>query len=121
MGDSYGVVKAAAVQAAPVVLDREATLARLETLVEEAAGRGARIVVLPEAFVPAYPASAVFGPVFGGFSDPAAGPAFQRLAANSVEVPSAATDQIGRAARKARAHVCVGVNEGYLRALGLHP
>jgi nitrilase len=111
VGDSYGVVKVAAVQAAPVVLDREATLARVESLVDEAAGRGARIVVLPEAFVPAYPASAIFGPVFGGFTDPAAGPAFRRLAANAVEVPSPATEQIGRAARKARAHVCIGVNE----------
>jgi len=111
LGDSYGVVKVAAVQAAPVVLDREATLARLETLVDEAAARGARIIVLPEAFVPAYPASAVFGPVFGGFSDPGAGPVFRRLAANSVEVPSAATDLIGRAARKAHAHLSVGVNE----------
>ncbi len=34
MGDTYGVVRVAAVQAAPVVLDREATLARVETLVE---------------------------------------------------------------------------------------
>jgi nitrilase len=49
--------------------------------------------------------------VFGGFTDPAAGPAFRRLAANAVEVPSAATEQLGRAARKAHAHVCVGVNE----------
>ena len=72
MGDSYGVVRVAAVQAAPVVLDREATLARVGSLVEEAAQRGARIIVLPEAFVPAYPASAIFGPVFGGFTDPAA-------------------------------------------------
>jgi nitrilase len=111
VGDRYGVVRVAAVQATPAVLDREATLGRVEALVEEAASRGARIVVLPEAFVPAYPASAVFGPVFGGFSDPAAGRAFRRLVANAVDVPSAATDRIGRAAKKARAHVCIGVNE----------
>ena len=41
---------------------------QLEGLVAEAADVGARLVVLPEAFVPAYPASPVFGPVFGGFS-----------------------------------------------------
>jgi nitrilase len=111
VGDAYGKVTVAAVQAAPAVLDRDATLARLDVLVQQAAERGARIVVLPEAFVPAYPASTVFGPVFGGFSDAAAGPAFRRLAANAVDVPGPATEAIGRAARKARAHVCVGVNE----------
>ncbi len=111
MGDAYGRVTVAAVQAAPAVLDREATLARLETLVQSAADRGARIVVLPEAFVPAYPTSQIFGPVFGGFSDPAAAAAFRRLAANAVEVPSAATELMGRAARKARAWLCVGANE----------
>ena len=111
MGETYGKVKVAAVQAAPMVLEREATLAKLASLVAAAADLGARIVLLPEAFVPAYPASAVFGPVFGGFFDPAAGPAFRRLFANAVDVPGPATEQIGRAARKAHAHVCVGVNE----------
>lgn len=111
MGDAYGKVTVAAVQAAPAVLDREASVLKLEALVQAAADRGARIVVLPEAFIPAYPASPVFGAVFGGFSDPAAGPAFRRFAANCVEVPGPVTDAAGRAARKARAWLCVGVNE----------
>ncbi|PYQ16844.1 MAG: nitrilase [Acidobacteria bacterium] len=111
MGDTYGRVTVAAVQAAPVVLDREATLAKLDSLVQTAADRGARVIVMPEAFVPAYPSSPVFGAVFGGFSDPAAGPAFRRLAANAVEVPSPATEAMARAARKSRAWLCVGVNE----------
>jgi predicted amidohydrolase len=85
----------AAVQAAPIVLGRDATLDKLERLCAEAAGRGARIVVFPEAFVSAYPASAVFG----AFSDPAAGPAFRRLVANAVDVPGPATERIGRVAR----------------------
>ena len=111
MPDHSPKLKVAAVQAAPVVLEREATLLKLAALAEKAADHGARIVVFPEAFVPAYPASQVFGPVFGGFTDKRAGPAFERLVRNSVEVPSAATEAIGRAARKARAHLCVGVNE----------
>lgn len=108
---SEGRVTVAAVQAAPVVLDREATLGKLESLVTEAADQGAGIIVLPEAFIPAYPASPVFGPVFGGFSDPAAGPVFRRFADNCVEVPSPATERIGKAARRAKAWLCVGVNE----------
>ena len=111
MGDAFPRVTAAVVQAAPVVLDRERTLDRLEALTAEAAGRGARLVVFPEAFVPAYPASPVFGPVFGGFFDPQAGPAFKRLVANAVDVPGAATERIGAVAKVHGLHLCVGVNE----------
>jgi nitrilase len=111
VGDLYGTVRAAAVQAAPAVLDREKGLERAEARIAEAADREARIIVLPESFIPAYPTSAVFGPVFGGFADPSAGAAFRRFSANAVEVPSEATGRLGRAARKARAHVCIGVTE----------
>lgn len=111
MADAYPKLTVAAVQAASAVLDREATLDKLAGLCERAAALGARLIVFPEAFVPAYPASEVFGPVFGGFSDRRAGPAFERLVANAVEVPGPATEAIGRAAKRSRAHLCVGVNE----------
>lgn len=111
MADVYPKLKVAAVQAAAVVLDREATLGKLAELSERAADHGARLIVFPEAFVPGYPASEVFGPVFGGFSDPRAGAAFERLVRNAVEVPGPSTEAIGRAAKRVRAHLSVGVNE----------
>jgi predicted amidohydrolase len=43
------------VQAAPVFLDREATIAKACGLTAEVAAAGARLVVFPEAFVPANP------------------------------------------------------------------
>ncbi len=46
-------VKVACVQAEPVILDREATIDKLERLAAEAAGNGAGLVVFPETFVPA--------------------------------------------------------------------
>ncbi len=111
MAQGYGTVRAAVVQAAPVVLDGEASLAKAEALIAAAADAGAGIVVLPESFIPAYPASSVFGAVFGAFSDAGAGRAFRRFAANAVEVPSKATERLGRAARSAHAYVCTGVTE----------
>ena len=48
--------KVAVVQYAPVVLDRAQTLRRALALVLEAASAGAKLVVLPESFVPCYPA-----------------------------------------------------------------
>jgi nitrilase len=111
VADAFPRVRVAVVQAAPAVLDRERSLDRLETLTAAAAAGGAQLVVFPEAFVPVYPASPVFGPVFGGFFDPAAGPAFRRLVAHAVDVPGSDTDRIGRAARAHGVYLCVGVNE----------
>ena len=95
----------AAVQAAPVFLDREATLARAETLIADAADRGAGLVVFPEAFVPGYP-DWVWRT--SAWSD---GDLARRLGEMSVEVPSAATRQLGAAAAEADVYLAIGVNE----------
>jgi nitrilase len=42
-------------QIAPVWLDRAATLAKVESYVEQAARQGCRLVVFGEALVPGYP------------------------------------------------------------------
>jgi nitrilase len=47
--------KIAAVQAAPVYFDRDATIAKACDLIAVAGGEGARLIVFPEAFIPAYP------------------------------------------------------------------
>jgi nitrilase len=47
--------KVAIVQKPPVLLDREATLARAVECLAEAAAAGARLVIFPEAYVPGYP------------------------------------------------------------------
>jgi nitrilase len=50
------MVRAALVQLPPVFLDRTATLDKAVGAIEDAARGGAQLVVLPEAFVPGYPA-----------------------------------------------------------------
>jgi nitrilase len=50
-------VRAAAVQAAPVFLDLEASLQKALGLIEKAAAEGARLIVFPEAFPPGRPGS----------------------------------------------------------------
>jgi predicted amidohydrolase len=49
------VVRVAAVQAAPVILDAEASVAKAVDLIGEAANLGADLAVFPEAFVSFYP------------------------------------------------------------------
>jgi aliphatic nitrilase len=101
-------VRLAAVQAAPVFLDRDATVAKAERLIAEAGANGAELVGFPETWIPCYPLW-IFGAT--GWDDPDAKRAFARLHANAVEVPSPAVDRLCRAARAAGAMVVMGINE----------
>src|SRR5439155_21418812 len=94
-------VIAAAVQATPVFLDREATVEKSVRLIAEAAANGAGLIVFPETFIPTYP-DWVWR---AGVWDEASGELYGRLLENAVEVPSPVTDTRGRAARRARAYL----------------
>jgi nitrilase len=103
-------IRVAVVQAAPVFFDREATVARIAELAAEAAGQGAQLILFPEAFIPAYPRGLSFGAVVG--SRTAAGrQLWARYWANSVAVPGPTTAALGQIARRAHAHLAVGVIE----------
>ena len=98
----------AAVQAAPVFLDREATVEKAVALIEEAANEGATLVAFPETWIPGYPSWIYHA---AKWDDPASKRAFAKLLANSVQVPSPATDALCAAAREAGVHVVVGIHE----------
>jgi len=100
------VVRAAAVQAAPVFLDKFATIEKACTLIQEAADNGARLIVFPESFIPTFPYWSNYHP-----EGPPWARTFTKLFKNSVEIPSPETEKLGEAARKAGAHVMMGLNE----------
>ena len=58
-------IKAAVVQAGPVLFDTPKTIAKLADRAREAAGLGADLVVFPEAFVGGYPKGSDFGARLG--------------------------------------------------------
>ena len=111
----FKTVRVAAVQATPVILDAEASVEKAVRLIGEAADDGAQLVVLPEAFVPLYPsgtwAKAAAG--FGGFDQ-----LWERLWANSVEVPGPLVEELAGACKKHRVHCAIGVNERELARPG---
>ena len=98
----------AAAQATPVFLNRKATLEKACDLIAEASQNGAKLVVFPEAFMPAYPDWVWLVP--GGRQD-LLNALYAELVENSVAIPDDTTEQLCRVARKTRTHVTIGVNE----------
>ena len=103
-------VRVACIQAEPVVLNREATLDKLERLAAEAAGGGAQLIVFPETFISVYPSS-VWAHALAGWAAPGAKEAFALLARESVEVPGPAADRIAETAKRHGVWIVTGVNE----------
>ncbi len=110
MTENNQQTKVAVVQAAPVLFDREATIEKACGLIEQAAVQGARLILFPEAFIPAYPRGLAFGTVVGSRS-PVGRRTWQRYWENTVEVPGPATRKLGDAAKKANVFLAIGVIE----------
>ena len=96
----------AAVQAAYVLMDLEATLDKTETLLKEAAGNGANLVAFPEAFLPGTPLWIDSVRIWDGD-----GPWYAMLVDQAVVVPGPATERLSQAARAAGVYLVIGVNE----------
>jgi len=104
-GDVYPKFRAVAVQAAPVFLDRDATIKKMDDLAMKAKEKGADIVVFGEAFVSAFPIwNMVYAPVDQHEF-------FRKLFENSVEIPGPHLKMIGEVARRHNVFLSVGINE----------
>jgi len=100
-----GSVRVAAVQIAPDLENSGGTAARVLAAIAEAAGKGARLVVFPETFVPWYPYfSFVHPPMLTGAEH-------IRLYDNAVAVPGPVTEAVAAAAKRHAIVVVLGVNE----------
>ncbi|MDP9473770.1 MAG: nitrilase, partial [Chloroflexota bacterium] len=103
-------VRAAVVQAASVAFDRERTLEKAGDLLADAARRGARVVVFPEAFVSGYPRGAQFGTTVGARTD-AGREEYRRYWASAVDVPGTTVNALGELARENGVYLVIGVIE----------
>ncbi|MBA2294353.1 MAG: nitrilase [Actinobacteria bacterium] len=101
-------VRIAAVQATPVILDAEGCVDKVVRLLGEAAAAGAELAVLPETFIPLYPSNAWARAAAAFTHDD---PLWERLWANSVDVPGPLVDRLAAACAEHELHCVIGVNE----------
>jgi nitrilase len=112
-GNSMGTfpkVKVAVVQASSVLFNREATVEKAIDLISKAAEKEAKLILFPEAFIPAYPRGLSFGTVVGSRS-PEGRKTWEKYWNNSVDVPGPTTDKLGESAKKAKTYLAMGVIE----------
>ncbi|MEE8435553.1 MAG: carbon-nitrogen hydrolase family protein [bacterium] len=97
----------AAIQAAPVFFDREASTEKACRLIEEAAEKGATLAAFSETWLPGYPYFA-----WGSLGDPELfWQAAADYVANAVEIPSPTTERLCAAAKRAGIDVVIGIVE----------
>jgi nitrilase len=101
---------AAVIQAAPVLFDLEKTLVKTAELVNQAAEKGARLILFPEAYISAYPRGLSFGTVVGNRTAEGR-ELWLRYWDSSIDVPGKDTKRLGAMAKKAGAYLVIGVNE----------
>lgn len=107
---SKNTLCAAVIQAASVAFDVDATLEKLDRLAREAAGKGARLAVFPEAFIGGYPKGADFGARVGSRTD-AGRDDFLRYYKGAIEVPGPEVDHLSKLAKDLCLNMVVGVIE----------
>ena len=102
----------AAVHAASVMLDKAACTAKACHLMEEAARRGANLVVFPESFIPGFP-------LWNALNRPIDGHAmFRRFATNSLRIDGPEIRAIASLASRLRIFVSLGFSEVSERSEG---
>ena len=106
---AFDTVRVAAVQATPVILDVEATIDKVIVLLNDAADRGATLVVFPECFVSLYPSGA-WAAKAATWSD-AADALWERMWASSIDVDGPQVGRLAKACGERGVHVAIGVNE----------
>ncbi len=106
--------KAAAVQLGPVLLDAprwfdlDASLAKAVSAIDEAGKNGARLIVLPEGYLPGHP-SVVSS--MGKYFQKEFQSLWVEYLKHSIEVPGPEVEILCKAAKRAGAYVAIGISE----------
>jgi nitrilase len=112
------IVKVAAVQAAPVYLDLQASLEKARKLCGEAARLGAKVVVFPETWLPGYPAWLDCCRDVALWDYAPVKKVFARLMENSVAIPSPAFQALSEMVLEHQVVLNMSINERITEGAG---
>ena len=108
----YPAYKVAAAHVAPVFLDTDRSVDKACSVIDEAAGKGARLIAFPEAFLPGFPVwAALEAPI-------RTHELFKALAASAALVDGPELARIRQAARRKGVFVSIGFTEGTRASVG---
>ncbi len=120
-------MRVAAVQHAPVLLDRDATVAKVVELIGEASANGAQLIAFPETFVAGYPSWADFTDA-STFDDPVQKQAYAQYLDSAVVVARGDLDSVVAASAETGCFIYLGVAERstsggsiYCTLVAIHP
>lgn len=104
------IIKAGVAQIGAVPFDNEATVAKVEQRIAEAAAQGCNLILFPEALIPAYPKGSSYD-ISIGVRTERGRDEFRRYYDAAIDVPGPITARLGAAARDNGIHVVIGVIE----------
>jgi aliphatic nitrilase len=108
----YPAYKVAAAHVAPIFLNTGRSVEKACSVIEEAAGHGARLIAFPEVFLPGFPVwAAVEAPI-------RTHELFKQLAAAAVAIDGSELALIRKAARRNAVFVSIGFTEGTKASVG---
>lgn len=102
--------RVAVIQAGSILFDTQRTMAKLRDLVAEAAGRGAKLALFPEAFLGGYPKGIDFG-VRVGSRSPEGRDWFRRYFEAAITIPGPETEALCELAKSANMVLAIGIIE----------
>jgi len=100
--------KIAVAQFSPVFLNKDKTVAKACKAILEAGGKGAELIVFPEAYIPGYPDWVWLVP---NSKSSDLDKLYKILVENSVSINDSSTTKLCRAARSAKINVVMGMHE----------
>ncbi len=117
MNQNNSMLKVAVVQESSVIMNKDGCLKKVAEITKKAAENGAKLVLFPEAFIPAYPRGLLFGTKIGSRSEEGKDD-FARYRQNSIEIPSEDISILGKMAKSNNVYLIVGIIERDNRSKG---
>ncbi len=107
-GKMEKMIKVAAAQITPVYLNKQKTVEKACSVIKEAAQKGAKLIVFPEAFIPGYPDWIWLIP---NSKSADLNKLYTDLVNNAVTIPDNSTELLCKAAKENKINVVMGMHE----------